>query len=165
MSKENNRDNNKEKFSLGLAVFDFLPVALFGIAAFIIGIKLGSILFAMGAVICIIGGMGKVLWKILIAVKDKDIPFLAVLLRICLPAGFALMVIGTIIADKTIRASLWSGVMSVPSLIFFILGIVGIAGMVICAAKMDKYDVKANLIEQIINSFAQGFVLIGVLFL
>lgn len=66
----------KEQFTLSLALVDALPVLFFGVAAAALGLKLHSALFFIGAVVCLLAGAGKVLWKLLLALKGKDVPFL-----------------------------------------------------------------------------------------
>ena len=63
----------EEKFTWQLAIVDVLPVLFFCIAVVVLGLKLQSIVFFTGAVICILAGAWKVLWKFLIALVDKDI--------------------------------------------------------------------------------------------
>ena len=155
----------KETFTVQLALVDALPVLFFGIAAVALGLKLRSVLFFIGALICLMAGAGKGLWKLLIALKDKDVPFLGAQLRYLMPLGFLLMILGAVLSDRTQLTTLLQAAVQMPSALFFILGILGLIGMILCAKKFDRRDVKGNWIEQIINAFAQGCVLLGVLFL
>jgi hypothetical protein len=52
-----------------------------------------------------------------------------------------------------------------PSLFFFIVAVCALTGMVICARKFDRHDVRGNWIEQGINIIAQGCVMLGVWFI
>ena len=52
-----------------------------------------------------------------------------------------------------------------PSAAFFALTIVGMIAMVVCAKRFDRFDVRANWIEQGINAAAQACAMIGVLLL
>lgn len=157
-------DNNKS-FTLSLALVDALPVIFFSCAIAVLARNLNSPVFLAGAVLCILAGAGKVLWKILLATVHKDIPWLGAQLRYVMPVGFLLIIVGTFMADRNIVRGLMASAVRLPAALFFILALVGIAGMIICAAKFDRRDVGANWIEQWINSFAQGCVLIGVLLL
>ena len=152
-------------FTLKLALVDALPVLFFGLAMAVLGMKLRSLLFAAGALICIAAGTGKVLWKILLAVKQKDVMILGAQLRYLMPTGFALMIIGAAMADREMVGELLQHALRMPSVLFFVLAVCGIVGMVVCSIHFDRRDVRGNWIEQIINSCAQGCVMLGVLLL
>ncbi len=155
----------KEQFTLSLALVDALPVLFFGVAAAALGLKLHSALFFIGAVVCLLAGAGKVLWKLLLALKGKDVPFLGAQLRYLMPAGFALMLLGALRADRAVVKALGRAAVSLPSAAFFAAGIVGLAAMIVCARKFDRRDVRGNWIEQGINAAAQGCVMLGALLL
>ena len=154
---------DKERFTVKLALVDTLPVLFFGIASAVLGIKLQSGLFLAGAVACILAGAGKVLWKFLIAIADRDIPFLGAQLRYVMSVGFTLIVIGAVTSDRGLVLSLSTAAVRMPSLLFFIIAVAGIIGMILCARKYDRHDVRGNWIEQGINAVAQACVMIGVL--
>ena len=154
----------KENFSIQLAIVDMLPVVLFGAAMAVLGRKLNSMIFTGGAVLCILSGCGKVLWKILLAVSRKDVKILGAQLRYVMPTGFLLMIIGAVMEHKA-AAELLHAAVQMPSVLFFAAALLGIAGMVLCAVKFDRYDVRGNWIEQILNALAQGCVLAAVLLL
>ena len=153
----------EEKFTWQLAIVDVLPVLFFSIAVALLGLKLQSPLFFTGAGICILAGAGKVLWKFLIALADKDVRFLGGQLRYLMPIGFTLIVIGSITADHSIVLSLVKAAVRMPSLPFFIIAVLGICGMIFCARRYDRHDVRGNWIEQGINAVAQACVMVGVL--
>ncbi len=155
----------EERFSWQLALVDALPVLLFGIAAATLGVKLRSAVFLVGAIVCVLAGAGKVAWKLLIALAKKDVKLLGAQLRYLMPVGFLLMVIGAFLAPRDLLASLLGGVARMPSAAFFVLCVAGMCAMVVCARKFDRYDVRGNWIEQLINSAAQACLLLGVLFL
>lgn len=154
-----------EKFTVSLAAVDALPVLFFGIAAAVLGLKLHSAVFFIGAIICLLAGAGKVLWKLLIALRQKDVPLLGAQLRYLMPLGFLLMILGAVLSDQNQLKTLLHAAVQMPSALFFLLGILGLTGMILCAKKFDRHDVKGNWIEQIINAVAQGCVMLGVLFL
>lgn len=155
----------KQEFTLSLALADALPVLFFGAAAAVLGVKLQSALFLLGAVLCLLAGAGKVVWKLLIALRGKDVAFLGAQLRYVMPAGFALMLVGAMLAEReTVRALLQSA-SRLPSAAFFALGVAGVIAMIVCAKKFDRRDVRGNWIEQCINAAAQASVLAGVLLL
>ena len=152
-------------FTLSLAAVDALPVLFFGAAAAVLGVKLQSALFLLGAALCLLAGAGKVVWKLLIALRGKDVAVLGAQLRFVMPAGFALMLVGAMLAEgETVRALLHAAV-RLPSAALFALAVVGVAAMVVCAKKFDRRDVRGNWIEQGINAAAQGCVLLGVILL
>ena len=155
----------KNGFTLSLALADALPVLFFGVAAVVLGLKLKSALFFLGAVVCLLAGAGKVLWKRLLARRGKDVRLLGAQLRYLMPAGFALMIAGAFLADRAVVKALWRAARSLPSAAFFAAGIVGLAAMIVCAKKFDRRDVRGNWIEQCINAAAQGCVMLGALLL
>ena len=155
----------KNQFTLSLALADALPVLFFGVAAAILGVKLRSAVFIVGAALCLLAGAGKVVWKLLIALRGKDVAALGAQLRYVMPLGFLLMLAGAVLADReTLRALLHAAV-RLPSAGFFALTIVGLAAMIVCAKKFDRRDVRGNWIEQGINAVAQACAMIGVLLL
>ena len=81
------------------------------------------------------------------------------------PAGFLLMVVGAFMADRSVVNSLVNGALKMPSILFFVIAVCALAGMVVCAMKFDRRDVRGNWIEQGINIVAQGCVLLGVWFM
>ena len=155
----------KNEFTLSLALVDALPVLFFGCAAAMLGVKLQSALFIVGAALCLLAGAGKVVWKLLLALRGKDVAFLGVQLRYVMPTGFLLMLLGAILAERETVLSLLQAAVRMPSVFFFALTIVGLIAMVVCAKKFDRFDVRANWIEQGINAAAQACALIGVLLL
>ena len=155
----------KNQFTLSLALVDALPVLFFGAAAAILGVKLQSAVFIVGAALCLLAGAGKVVWKLLIALKGKDVAFLGAQLRYVMPAGFLLMLLGAFLAERGTLRTLLHAAARLPSAAFFALTIVGMIAMVVCARKFDRFDVRANWIEQGINAAAQACALIGVLLL
>lgn len=153
------------QFTLQLALVDAIPVLLFGIAAIMLGVKIHSVLFFAGALLCFLAGFGKVLWKFLIAIAGKDVELLGMQLKYVMPAGFLLMALGAFAADRSAVTGLIRGALKLPSLLFFLIAVCALAGMVICARKFDRRDVRGNWIEQGINIIAQGCVLLGVWFI
>ncbi len=76
-----------ENFTIQLALVDALPVLFFTIAMSIIAFHFNSLFFKIGVLLCIVGGVGKVIWKIIVALKDKDIHILFTQMRITIPIG------------------------------------------------------------------------------
>ena len=156
---------DNSQFTLQLAIMDAVPVVFFGIAAIMLGVKLRSWVFFVGALLCFLAGFGKVLWKFLIAIARKDVALLGMQLRYVMPAGFLLIAAGVFTAEKSAVSGLLDGARRMPSLFFFIVAVCALTGMVICARKFDRHDVRGNWIEQGINIIAQGCVMLGVWFI
>ncbi len=58
--------------TVGMAVMDAFPVLFFAVSMILIGLIFHSVIFDMGAVLCILAGAGKVVWKFGLAVSDKN---------------------------------------------------------------------------------------------
>lgn len=80
-----------EGFSAALALVALVPVVFFGLSAVRAGSLLHSALFVAGAVMCLISGVVKVLWKGIAAVTRRNIWPMFVQMRVFMPAGFALI--------------------------------------------------------------------------
>ena len=160
------KDTLPEDFTLGLAIVDALPVLLFGGSMIMIGLLFGSVLFLLGAALCFWAGAAKVLWKIIVVTKKKNIWWLFLQMRIVMPIGFALMLLAAILNLKAIHlTAVLAAIVSMPSVIFFAIGVLGMVLMGIFAAKLDSADVRSNWIEQLTNTAAQASFFIGILLL
>lgn len=155
-----------ENFTLSLAFVDALPVLFFGGSTILIGLLFGSPLFLTGAVLCFWAGAAKVLWKIIVVKKKKNIWWLFLQMRIVMPLGFALMIFAVIVNRSAVNLpAVFAAIVSLPSVIFFAIGVTGMVLMGVFAAKLDSADVRSNWIEQITNALAQAAVFTGILFL
>ena len=155
-----------ENFTLSLAFVDALPVLFFGGSMILIGLLFGSPLFLTGAVLCFWAGAAKVLWKIIVVKKKKNIWWLFLQMRIVMPLGFALMIFAVIMNRSAVNLpAVFAAIVSLPSVIFFAIGVTGMVLMGVFAAKLDSADVRSNWIEQITNALAQAAVFTGILFL
>lgn len=153
----------KKGFTLQMAVIDAVPVLLFGGSCLLIASVFKSLLFLIGACCCLIAGIGKVTWKILLAVKQKDIHLLSRQFRYLLPLGFLCMLLAVFINHKMIQMEvILHVVISVPTILFFTLGIAGSLLMGILAWKLEE-SIRANWQEQIINTIAQLCLFLGIL--
>ena len=160
------KDTVPENFTLSLAIIDALPVLFFGGSMILIGLMFSKVLFLTGAVLCFWAGAAKVIWKIIVVTKKKNIWWMFMQMRIVMPVGFLLMLASVLLNLKTIKLSvILSAVTSVPSVIFFAVGIAGMVLMGIFAAKLDSSDVRSNWIEQITNTAAQASIFVGILFI
>ena len=160
------RNTVPEDFTLSLALIDALPVIFFGGSIVLIDLMFKSTLFLIGALLCFWAGAAKVIWKIIVAAKKKNIWFLFMQMRIVMPVGFLIMLLSVILNLKAIKlAAIFTAVTSMPSVVFFSVGIVGMLLMGIFASKLDSSDSRSNWIEQITNALAQGSIFAGILLL
>ena len=153
-----------ENFSKGMAWFDAVPVLLFSISMLLIAYRFCNPLFIAGAVICTCAGIGKVVWKIILASYKKDISIMNKQMRLFMPLGFVLMIAGVCTGVKgNMWSELWKSVSSLPAALFFAATIVGMSLMGVFAFKLDSTKARSNWIEQITNACAQCCLLIGVI--
>lgn len=148
-------------FTLSLALMDFVPVIFFSAGALVVGMRMHSLLFSLGAIGCIFAGCGKVLWKILLASAKKDIRPLNTQMRYLMPLGFILMILGW---RKDPLPLAVQSFFTMPSVLFFGIGLAGIAAMTVLGIRNQTTDVKANWIEQCVNCVAQGAFFLGIVF-
>ena len=161
-----NKATIPENFTLLLALVDALPVLFFGGSMILTGLLFGRPLFLLGAALCLWAGAAKVLWKIIVVRKKKNVWWMFLQMRIAMPVGFVLMVLSVIMNLRTIKLpAVYSAVISFPSILFFGIGIIGMLLMGIFAAKLDSADVHSNWIEQITNVIAQAAIFAGILLL
>lgn len=159
----NKTENNQAQLeaSFGMALVDALPVICFSISIALIASMYHSAIFLVGALLCIIAGLGKVLWKLILAAAHKDIQLLYRQFHYLMPGGFVLILLSLIISRPSL-SELWKNISSFPCNILFLLAIVGFAVMGILGAKLDSASKRANWIEQLVNLAAQLCILLGV---
>ena len=160
------------QYTLGLALFDIVPVLLFLISCILIYSMCMSRLFLAGALCCFIGGMAKVIWKLIVVLAKRDIPAFSRVFRVLMIGGFALMLLSVILSTvRTVAgggafadsamAGLWRGLTFMPAMLFFIAGVAGMCLMGWLGSHMDK-SARSNWIEELINTAAQLAILAGV---
>ena len=160
------KDTVPQDFTLSLAIIDALPVLFFGGSIILIGVIFRRVLFLAGAMLCFWAGAAKVIWKIVVVMKKKNIWWMFLQMRIVMPVGFLIMIVSVLLNLKSIKLSvILSAVTSVPSVIFFAIGIACMVLMGIFAAKLDSSDARSNWIEQLTNTVAQAAIFVGILFL
>lgn len=153
-----------QDFTLSLALFDALPVIFFGISMIIIGTKFNSSLFIVGSILATFAGLSKVIWKIIVVKLKKNIWFFFVQMRITMPIGLLMIILSLIIQRNNIDIqNIFNIIISLPQLIFFIFGIIGMLMMLVFGFTLDGTKKKNNWIEQITNCLAQFFFLIGII--
>lgn len=153
-----------EGFTLGLALMDAVPVALFCAATVVFDAKIETPpLFSLGAALAFLGGAGKVSWKLAIALARKNVPWLGRQMRVTMPVGFLLMILGCIMQGKTaVRAVVSLGAM--PSAVFTLLWIACMCVMGYFAVHRDQTNARDNWTEQITNAIGQAALLLAILF-
>ena len=160
------KDTIPEDFTLSLALVDALPVLFFGGSMILIGLLFGSVLFMIGAVLCFWAGAAKVLWKIIVVKKKRNVWWMFLQMRIVMPIGFAVMLLAVILNRNAIDLhAVLAAVLSLPSVIFFAIGLIGMVLMGVFGIKLDSSDVRSNWIEQLTNAIAQASVFTGILIL
>ena len=85
------KDTVPEGGSVVMALVDLIPVVFFGLSAVRVGRLFQSALFVTGALICLLSGVVKVLWKLIAAVSRRNIWPMFVQMRIFMPVGFFLL--------------------------------------------------------------------------
>ena len=151
-------------FTLGLALFDGLPVITFAGSMILISYLFSSKLFLIGSFFCLFAGLSKVIWKIIVVLKNKNIWFFFIQMRITMPIGFLLILISLFVERNKINFStIINSVLSMPCLLFFIVGVVGMVLMFVFAFVLDGSKSKNNWIEQITNFISQLSFFIGIL--
>lgn len=156
------KDTVPEGFGVALALVDLVPVVFFGLSAVRAGSLLHSGLFVAGAVVCLVSGVVKVLWKGIAAVAKRNIWPMFVQMRVLMPVGFVLIAAALIVHRGDLSgAAILTGVTGFPACVFFALGALGMVLMTVFAFRLDARDVRANWVEQITNGIAQLCIFIG----
>ena len=160
MKTKLDKNSIPQDFSLRLALVDGIPVILFSISMILLSKLLNSYLFLLGSILCLMAGICKVLWKIIVVLKRKNIWFLFIQMRIIMPLGLIMMIVGFVISSSNLDLKIF---ISFPAILFFIIGIIGMSLMFVFAFTLDGSVSKNNWIEQITNIIAQLAFLIGLI--
>ena len=114
------KDMVPEGFTLSLAIVDAIPVLLFAAAIVILGIKANfSPLIMLGGFIIFLAGAIKVLWKVIVATKQKNVFWMYKQMGPAMGVGFLLLIIGCIVSRAALKAA-FAGI-GVVSIVFFVL--------------------------------------------
>lgn len=158
------KDTVPEGFSIGLALMDFLPVVLFGLSAIRVGSLIHSGLFIAGALLCLVSGLLKVLWKIIAAAAKRNIWALFLQMRILMPVGFLLLLAALIQSRALLHGgAILAALFRFPACPFFAAGFLGMGLMLVFAFRLDSGNPRANWVEQTVNSLAQLCFFLGLL--
>ncbi len=161
-----------EDFTIGLALFDMIPVLLFLGSGMIIWSMFGEPLFLAGVLAAFIGGTCKAVWKLIIVRNRKDVQLLTNLFHLLMPGGMALMLLSAVIegVDEALRGippgesgvvtGLRTAFTTMPSALFFITGIAGMCLMGYLGSRMDG-SARSNMIEEAVNAVSQLMILLG----
>lgn len=161
-----NKNTVPEGFTIKLALIDAIPVVFFALSMILVGRLLNSPLFIAGALLVLAAGAAKVLWKFIVVLKKKNVWFLFIQMRIIMPVGLILMIAGIFVNRSAVTfGSVTDAILTMPSLIFFALGALGMTLMAVFAFTLDGKKVKSNWIEQITNGIAQICIFLGILFI
>ena len=148
------KDMVPEGFTLSLAIVDAIPVLLFAVAIIILGIKADfSPLIMLGGLLCFLGGAIKVLWKVIVATKQKNVYWMYKQMGPVMGIGFLLLIIGCIVSRAALKAA-FAGI-GVASIVLFVLWFICMGLMGVFAAKLDSSDPKFNWIEQCTNGVGE----------
>ena len=159
------KDTVPEDFTMALALADILPVLFFALSAIVISIYFHSILFLTGALLCLWAGSAKVIWKIIVVRKKRNIWWLFLQMRIAMPIGLFLMLLSAFLHRSMLSlVGIIAGICSFPSVVFFAAGFAGMILMLIFAFTLDGSKSKNNWIEQLTNGIAQAFFFAGLIF-
>ena len=160
------RDAVPDNFTVKLALFDGVPVIFFALATICLGIFLKSPAFVIGAFISAFAGIFKVIWKLIVAIKGKNIWWMFTQFRLLMPIGFILMILGVFLGRSYMTPKeIISWFTGFPVNIFFGLGLVSLILMLVLAFTLDNSSPKANWIEQAVNGLGQFFIFLGALML
>lgn len=160
------KDTIPDNFTVKMAIVDAFPVIFFGLATILLGLFLKSPLFVIGAVCCAFAGITKVLWKFIVAIKRKNIWWMFIQMRILMPIGFILMIVGVFLGRSYLTfEQIVQWFTSFPVNIFFGIGLLSMIVMTVLAFVLDNTNPKHNWIEQIVNGVGQFFILIGAVLL
>ena len=155
-----------EGFTIGLALVDAIPVLSFGISMVIIASRFPSPLFMIGAILSVLGGCCKVVWKLVLGIWKKDLRWINKPFVPMMAGGFLLLIISLIVGFGKIHwAGVGAAILSFPSILFFVawIGLMGFMGW-FRKHKFSNEDAKSNWTAQIVNALGQTCLLLGILF-
>lgn len=148
-------------YTMALALFDGVPVALFFANGLLIHSRFRNKAFLSGVIAAFFGGAAKVAWKVIVVHDKKDVEILTRLFKKLLPGGLSLMTLsgayGIITAkqkSKIVKA------FTPASVACFAAGAAGMGLMGYLGKHMDD-SARSNWIEEIANAIGQGAFLAG----
>lgn len=148
--------------SLSMALVDAVPVVFFALSAWILTGWCKNWMFVMGCWLVVLAGSAKVLWKLLLAVSEKNFFFLNTVFRAGMLAGFGLMVLFLFVhAGNLDWIAILKALTGFYQCLFFAAGAAGMVCMAVLGKRADPSKAGNNWLEQCINLAAQGCFLAG----
>ena len=154
------------EFTIEMALVDYIPVAFFAIAAFILMrdlynkmTKLSFLVFALGVSAVTVAGACKATWKLLYAASGSDLaPFLNTMFFPTQSVGFLLAGIG-LLAMLLFKKKATYGVNTFVYIGMMVAGL-GIMDAILCviAGKMKKPLVVALFVISFVCSLGMGYI-------
>ena len=164
---EENENEPIPDISKVLAIIDIFPVLFACVTLFTINSIFKYIIFLIGAIFVVIGGLSMILYKFILAFFGNNYPIIKKPMIICMSIGFILFITSIILKRNEIEfKKIWSRLTQKKlSLTFLILGICGMICMGIFAMTLDSKLSSTNYLEEITNSFGQGcFMIVAILY-
>lgn len=154
------KQESPRDFTLALALMDTVPVLLFGGGMLLAAHRLHSVLFAAGAAVITLAGCGKVLWKLLLALCQRNVAWLNRWFIPCQIAGAVLAAAGLVLGFGSIHIA---ALCRFPRVVFWLVWLAGLG--VMGWYRKHKFDnsLKANWTAQLINTVTQGALFIAML--
>lgn len=158
--------SNKLEATVGMTLLDAVPVIFFAASMSLMAVFFSmksfwtGLFFGLGALLSYLAGLEKVIWKLLLVAKKKDVTIFKKQFRYLMSSGFLLMTISAIVylvnfvTGENLVGAFWQ----FPATIFLFIGIVFFAAMCIYGAKADMDTSRANWTEEILNTCAQFFI-------
>ncbi len=147
--------SEKTKYSLLLAILDFLPVMLFGASWIRILHRGGGVLAAIGMALIFFGGLSKAVWKMKVVRTGTEDQILQKLFHIFLPTGGTLAIIAAI---RWCLSAPWHMIVS-RSIWTLLAGfLLGMILMVLWGRVLDDSR-RSTWIKELTNLIAQAFLL------
>ena len=162
--KRMTKETIPEGFTLLLVIVDIFPVLFFLLAILLFSKKVYfNCMIVLGGFISFLSGIIKIIWKLIVVTKKKNIWWMFVQMRIIMPIGFFILTLGLIFGWKyfsniIINASFYSR-------LFFTLFIISISLLTLFAIKLNSSDLMVNWLEQIINSISQSLLCLAIIYL
>lgn len=153
-----------DKISAKMALLDYIPVIFFAGCIFNVFLKSHNPIIFAGGILCTLAGLSKASWKLMLALKNKNLFFFNYIFRIFMITGFSLIIISIVMEWNVIISGSLNGlIFKMPQAIFYFITIIGMISMCVCAIKHDHSNSRANWMEEIINAISQGSLFIGIL--
>ena len=153
-----------EGFTVALALVDAIPVLLFGASMILLGSRLQSPLFTVGAILSTLAGCCKVAWKLILGLKKKDVRWLNKGFLPLMGAGWLLILLSLIFLKSGGADTSWAkGLIAMPSVLLLALWVILMLFMVWYRKKrFINDDAKKNWTAQIINLIGQAAMLLAI---